>query len=359
LLLGAALIVLVWLVVTDAPVVRFLVRLYRDKHFMRDSVAAWGWLAPLVFIGLQALQVIVSPFPGEITGPVGGALFGTMWGLVYSTVGLTIGTLTCFGLGRFWGEPLIRPWLSEHNWSRMNFIVEAEGAILCFILYLIPGFPKDIISYLFGISPMPFWLFAVYRRWRLPGTISSYFGTSVSSRPSPRCFIALVTAVCALLLSRADVRRFHKGRHPTAPSGRPHGTGRPRRGPRPSRGESADPARDPRCAPRSWTGLPGFTTFTSSPESATGSDLTPSGAAGRSRGADLALRAGPRPFVSKPRGGGKASHDHRLEIGASGPTWPTSSAASAPCGLPPHTIQASSGVIGAIGDDRGRSGCAR
>ena len=46
----------------------------------------------------------------------------------------------------------------------MNFIIEAEGAILCFILYLIPGFPKDIISYLFGISPMPFWLFAFVRR---------------------------------------------------------------------------------------------------------------------------------------------------------------------------------------------------
>ena len=66
---------------------------------MRDSVAAWGWLAPLVFIGIQALQVIVSPIPGEITGPVGGALFGTTWGVVYSTIGLTIGTLICFGLG--------------------------------------------------------------------------------------------------------------------------------------------------------------------------------------------------------------------------------------------------------------------
>ena len=124
-------------------------------------MAAWGWMAPLVFIVIQALQVIISPIPGEITGPVGGALFGTTWGLIYSTIGLTIGTLICFGLGRLWGEPLIRPWLSEHHWNRMNFIIEAEGAILCFILYLIPGFPKDIISYLFGISPMPFWLFAV------------------------------------------------------------------------------------------------------------------------------------------------------------------------------------------------------
>jgi uncharacterized membrane protein YdjX (TVP38/TMEM64 family) len=220
-LLAASLIIVVWLVVIDAPVVRWLVRLYQDKYFMRDSVAAWGWMAPLVFVGIQALQVIISPIPGEVTGPVGGALFGTMWGLIYSTIGLTIGTLVCFGLGRLWGEPLIRPWLSEHNWSRMNFIVEAEGAILCFILYLIPGFPKDIISYLFGISPMPFWLFALVSTiGRIPGTwISSYFGAHVGDQQyvNAAIFIALMTAACLPLYyyRHQIVRRFHRKPRPT------------------------------------------------------------------------------------------------------------------------------------------------
>ena len=49
--------------------------------------------------------------------------------------------------------------------------MEAEGAILCFILYLIPGLPKDIVCYLFGISPMPLWVFAlVSGLGRMPGT---------------------------------------------------------------------------------------------------------------------------------------------------------------------------------------------
>ena len=139
--------------------------------------------AALVFVAIQALQVVISPIPGEITGPVGGALFGTAWGVVYSNIGLTIGTVLCFAMGRKWGEPLVRPWLSEHHWDRLNFILEAEGAILCFILYLIPGFPKDVISYLFGISPIPFWVFAVVSTVaRVPGTwISSYFGGSIPS----------------------------------------------------------------------------------------------------------------------------------------------------------------------------------
>jgi uncharacterized membrane protein YdjX (TVP38/TMEM64 family) len=200
LLLAALLIFVIYLITIDSPAIHFLVRLYRDKHFLKRTVSSWGWLAPVVFVAIQALQVVISPFPGEITGPVGGALFGTGWGMVYSTIGLTIGTTICFWMGRKWGEPIVRPWLSDRNWNRLNFIVEAEGAIICFILYLIPGFPKDIISYLFGISPMPFWLFGVVSTvGRLPGTwISSYFGANVGDHEYiwALVFIATVAAIC-------------------------------------------------------------------------------------------------------------------------------------------------------------------
>ena len=214
--LFALLVLVVWLVVTDAPLIRFVVRLYRDKHFLRDTVASWGWMAPLVFIAIQALQVIISPIPGEVTGPVGGALFGTWWGLVYSSIGLTAGTLFCFAVGRKWGEPLVRPWLSEHHWNRMSFILEAEGVILCFILYLIPGFPKDIISYLFGLSPMPFWVFAAVSTFgRIPGTwISSYFGANVAEQQYmyAAVFIALIAAICLPVYYYRDhlVKKFHR-----------------------------------------------------------------------------------------------------------------------------------------------------
>ena len=197
--LAALLMVVVWLVVTDAPVVRLTIRLYRDNAFLRETVASWGWAAPIVFVVIQALQVIISPVPGEITGPVGGALFGTMWGVIYSTIGLSIGTMVCFLLGRIYGEPIVRPFLSEHHWTRMNFILETEGAILCFIIYLMPGFPKDIVSYLFGISPIPFWVFAVVSTFgRIPGTwVSSYVGAHVAEQEYiyPLVLLALVVAI--------------------------------------------------------------------------------------------------------------------------------------------------------------------
>src|SRR2546426_10509356 len=85
-ILFTLLAVVVWLVVVDAPIVRFVIRLYRDKKFLKDTVRSWGWMAPIVFMAIQALQVILSPIPGGITGPVAGALVGTGLRLLCSTV---------------------------------------------------------------------------------------------------------------------------------------------------------------------------------------------------------------------------------------------------------------------------------
>jgi uncharacterized membrane protein YdjX (TVP38/TMEM64 family) len=63
-----------------------LIRLYSDKHFLKQTLRAWGILAPVIFIALQALQVIIAPIPGEITGILGGFLFGEWLGLFYSTI---------------------------------------------------------------------------------------------------------------------------------------------------------------------------------------------------------------------------------------------------------------------------------
>lgn len=161
----------VWLIYTDAPAYRLLVRLYVDKKFLKATLKQWGILAPVLFMLLQALQVIISPIPGDATAFLGGYLFGEWLGLLYSTIGLTVGSVIAFWIGRLLGDRYVRSLVSKELWDRLGFVVEAEGAIFCFIIYLIPGLPKDIICYLFGISPMPLWVFAlVSGLGRVPGT---------------------------------------------------------------------------------------------------------------------------------------------------------------------------------------------
>jgi uncharacterized membrane protein YdjX (TVP38/TMEM64 family) len=142
-----------------------------DRYFLKQTLRQWGILAPVIFIALQALQVIIAPIPGDVTGILGGYLFGERLGLIYSTIGLTAGSVAAFGVGRWLGAQYVRTLVSQETWDKLGFIVEAEGAILCFIIYLIPGLPKDMVCYLFGMSPMPLWVFTlVSTLGRIPGT---------------------------------------------------------------------------------------------------------------------------------------------------------------------------------------------
>jgi uncharacterized membrane protein YdjX (TVP38/TMEM64 family) len=213
-----------WLVISDAPSYRFLVRLYVDKHYLKEMLREWGILAPLFFIVLQALQVILSPIPGEATGFLGGYLFGEALGLVYSTIGLTLGSVAAFAIGRWLGAHYVQNFVKKETWDKLGFIVEAEGAILCFMIFLIPGLPKDIVCYLFGLSPMPILVFAVVSGLgRIPGTwVLSAQGAHTAT--GNYVYVIVITAIVVavalpLYYYRNRIVAWFHGKSATPPSG--------------------------------------------------------------------------------------------------------------------------------------------
>ncbi|MCR4301163.1 MAG: TVP38/TMEM64 family protein [Sulfuricaulis sp.] len=110
--------------------------------------------AATLFIGLQIVQVVAAPLPGEITGFVGGILFGPLWGVVYSTIGLTIGSWLAFMLARWLGRPIVERLVSREIIERYDYVMKHKGLLLAFLMFLIPGFPKDILCYVLGLGHM-------------------------------------------------------------------------------------------------------------------------------------------------------------------------------------------------------------
>jgi uncharacterized membrane protein YdjX (TVP38/TMEM64 family) len=129
-------------------------------------------VAPFAFILLQALQVVISPIPGEATGFIGGFLFGKWVGFFYSTVGLTLGSAIAFFLSRQFRR-LVRLWLIRSRlYRRFEHLAEHHGLFIFYILFLFPGFPKDFLCYLLGLSRMPWLAFiAIVILGRMPGTM--------------------------------------------------------------------------------------------------------------------------------------------------------------------------------------------
>jgi uncharacterized membrane protein YdjX (TVP38/TMEM64 family) len=126
----------------------------------------------IVFIALQVVQVVAAPIPGEVTGVIGGCLYGTFFGTIYSTIGLTIGSWLAFILARIFGLPIVERVVKAEVLQKYDHLMEHQGILVSFILFLIPGFPKDCLCYIMGLSHMRTWTFmAVSTAARLFGTI--------------------------------------------------------------------------------------------------------------------------------------------------------------------------------------------
>ena len=181
---------------------RELFGFYANKRAIAKYIKGFGPYAPVVFIALQALQVVAAPIPGEATGILGGYLFGTLPGLIYSMIGLTIGSGLCFGLGRWLGLPFIHRLMKPETYHKFDFLTRAKGELVVFLLFLIPGFPKDILCYILGVSPLPFGTFLLLSTvGRIPGTwLLSIQGTQVRGHQYFSFFVLMSLLTVTLLV---------------------------------------------------------------------------------------------------------------------------------------------------------------
>ena len=146
-----------------------------DKQKAITFVESFHPYDEVVFILLQILQVVAAPIPGEVTGLIGGYLYGPLLGTVYSTIGLTIGSWMAFILARFLGLPLVEKAVKPSVIEKYDYILEHRGLFVSFLLFLIPGFPKDYLCYIMGLSHMKTWHFWVI------STVGRLFGTILLS----------------------------------------------------------------------------------------------------------------------------------------------------------------------------------
>ena len=174
-LLLAAGIGLALYLIPDNSLSRLLVQLkdFRgESESLRARILSYGPLAPLLFVLLQVLQVLVAPIPGEASGFLGGYVFGALPGFLYSSLGLTLGSGLAFGGGRLLGAFFTEHFRHTGLYQRFNHLVSRGDFLIPFILFLLPGFPKDSLSYLLGLSAMPWPVFLfVAAVGRMPGTL--------------------------------------------------------------------------------------------------------------------------------------------------------------------------------------------
>lgn len=158
--------------------------LFRNREGIRDWIKGQGILGPLAFIGFQVLQVVVFVIPGELAQATGGFVFGFWYGTALSLLGIAVGSFINYGVGRFFGRPFMLSVLSDERLERAENLLAHRGTKAgYFLLFLVPGIPKDVLCYIAGMTKAPAAAFLLTSMIaRLPGIVgSSLIGTATYS----------------------------------------------------------------------------------------------------------------------------------------------------------------------------------
>lgn len=177
-----------------------LLSVFRDRDAIRSWVEARGAWGALAFVGLQVLQVVVFVIPGEIVQVAGGYVYGFWNGTLLSLAGITAGSLVNFLAGRWLGRPFVEAIFKKERLASIEKVTASgRAAAGFFILFVIPGIPKDALCYVAGMSRLGFPAFlAISMLGRLPGILGSSFMGSAAYSGSYRAAL-LVLAIASVL----------------------------------------------------------------------------------------------------------------------------------------------------------------
>ena len=159
-----------------------LVAKFQNVETLRDYIAGYGALAPLVSALLMVLQSVIAPLPAFLITFANGLLFGVWWGAALSWSSAMLGAALCFFIARALGRPVVVKLLSESALNTSDRFFQRYGQHTVLIARLVPVISFDVISYGSGLTSMRFLWFAVATGiGQLPATLLySYLGDRVS-----------------------------------------------------------------------------------------------------------------------------------------------------------------------------------
>lgn len=127
---------------------------FSSQESIRDYVVNFGIVAPLILIGIQILQVILTPINHYAVGLAGGFIFGPWYGFLYNYIGRIIGHTIAFYISKTIGRRIVMKVVKPETLEKYDHFWNKRGAFILFLIYWLPLFPDDEISYIVGTSKM-------------------------------------------------------------------------------------------------------------------------------------------------------------------------------------------------------------
>lgn len=164
-LIGSAILV-VWL---------YQQGILKDSNAFKDWVLHYRLLAPIIFILIQIIQIVIPIIPGGVTTVAGALVFGPIWGFVYNYIGIIIGSVFLFLLVRTYGRAFILLFVKESEFSKYEQKLDSKTYERFFIFCMAsPISPADIVVMITGLTKMSLRRFLMIILLAKPTSIIGY-----------------------------------------------------------------------------------------------------------------------------------------------------------------------------------------
>ena len=205
--LAVSKLILLALIIAGIPA--FLYIKYGAEIFSKDAaervvdyLRANSSTAAILIVCIQIIQVVICFLPGQPVQFAASYMFGVAKGFALSLIGAVIGTVISFYLAKLLGSDAVKLFFGEEKVRDYKRKLDSgRGLLLAFLIYLIPGIPKDLVSYAAGVSDMRFRPFLlVATMGRIPGMLGSLLLGHFFGRQDYRSMIILAVIVAVILI---------------------------------------------------------------------------------------------------------------------------------------------------------------
>ena len=153
----------------------FLKTAFEDTDALQLWIGEHYFLGAVLMVILCALQVVIALIPGEVLEIAAGYCFGGLWGLVICLIGIMLGSVIAILLARRFGRRLVESLYPREKIDALPILNDPKKRnAMTFLLFLIPGTPKDLFTYVIGMTEMSIPLYIALTMFaRIPSIIMS------------------------------------------------------------------------------------------------------------------------------------------------------------------------------------------
>ena len=215
--LFAIIVALIFIAAVGYLVGKPMVEFVREPERFRAWVDSSGFVSRVIFVGMVVFQLIIALIPGEPLEMGAGYAFGAWEGTILCIIGCVIGSALVFLFVRRFGVKLVEVFFPREKIRSLRFLQDSRRLnLLTFIVFFIPGTPKDLLSYFIGLTDMKLgtWLL-ITAVARIPSIVTSTVtGDALGLKDYQFALIAFGVTLALSLAGILVYRRLSARRHP-------------------------------------------------------------------------------------------------------------------------------------------------